>query len=176
MLRLHIDGDWDAADFAAFFKSIDELYNYLCVTFERELYPEFGRVYAYPFRGGRPRDLRFRLDVRRIEFASPGFTDLAGLAAAMREIRELLQFVISHAASRKDRKLKREREQLEILRLKLELFEKLHSIEEEFGRPMPVGAERHLGLRSTSMPDLDPLLDAALDGRLTKAENAEEET
>jgi len=174
-LRIEIDGEWDAADFATFFKSLDDLHNYITLVQESTFYPEIGRVSAYGFRHG-PKDARYRLIVKRIKFSSPGFTDIIGLASVMREIRELIQFLILFISNREDRKLQREKGKLEIAQLRLGLLRELYEIEKESGRAMPLDAEKFFSLKSNSLPDLDPLITAALEGRIKSVELKGEDT
>lgn len=172
-LRLHIDGDWDAADVAAFYRCLDELHNYLALCLEYENLSA-DRIYAFGFKRG-PTDARFRLLVKQIKYASPGFTDLAGLAAAMKEIRELIQFLITHWSERTDRKLSRQKNKLEIAKLRLELLERAYSIESQYGSRMPFDAEKYFGIKSNDLPDIDPLIDAVINDRLVGIENDSKE-
>jgi hypothetical protein len=170
-LRLHIDGKWNAAEFAAFYKCLDELNRYFLGTEDMHLH--FGRVYAFAGRYSGYRDSRLDLRVTRVEFASPGFTDIAGLAAIVHEIREFVQFCIEHCASREDRKLARDIKRLEIAKLRLDLLKEFEARRIESPRSLPSGAAELLGLSKMEVPDIDPLLEAVLDGRLTGASEAE---
>ncbi|WP_417266804.1 hypothetical protein [Celeribacter baekdonensis] len=165
-LRINIDGNWDAADFAAFYGALDDLYNYACLALERDFTPVLGRVYAF----GTRRSLlgaRYTLQVAKVQFASPGFTDLVGIAAAMREIREFLQFLIKFASEHSDRRLSRERSKIELTEAKLRLLERLYELEDRYGTRVPLEAEKHFGLKSKGLPNLDPLIEAAIEGRIT---------
>lgn len=164
-LRLHIDGKWNAAEFAAFYKSLDELNQYFLGTVDMHIHLE--RVYAFAGRYPGYRDSRGDLRVTRVEFASPGFTDIAGLAAIVREIREFVQFCIEHCASSDDRKLARDQKRLENAKLRIDLLKELETRHLDFPRSIPPGAADLLGLSKMEVPDIDPLLEAILSGRLT---------
>ena len=172
-LRIHLDGDWDAAGFAAFFQSLDDLFNHLSLTKERDFYPEFGRIYGFGRYRIRP-EYRYRLEVRSVSYSSPGFTDLVGLAAALREIREFLQYLITFVSERGKRKSAEERDKLEIASMKLELLKRLYDLEQDYGRTIPLDAEKHLGIKSKDLPDIDPLIRAALDRRITEVSNPDD--
>ena len=164
-LRLTIDGDWSAADFAALFEEVDRLYAFAAARF---------RIFAYaPIDDDR---FLFRLTeatqpirVRRIQYASPGFTDLVGLGALTRELRELLQFLIIHFREREDRKLSRQEKRLQIARARLELLEKFAELRRSglTDHPLSLSAsvEQYLEL-----PKFDRLAEAIIEDRLTGAE------
>ena len=163
-VRIHIDGEWNAADFAAFYNSLDKLYGFFL---ERMMPPvEFGRMYAFTRYTGFY-ESRFELSVTKVQFSSPGFTDLAGIAAAMRELRELIQYLIKFVSEREDRALSRDRARLEITVAKVELLHRLLAIEEEYGSKISPLAQPLLGLRRGDLPDIDPLISAVLEGRVT---------
>lgn len=68
-----------------------------------------------------PDALRFlepdeKLYVVRIEFASPGFTDLAGLGTIIGHLKDLLLKLIELAATREERKLENQKRRIEIAR------------------------------------------------------------
>lgn len=172
-LRLIIDGEWDASDFADFFAALDDLYSHLALTLEYEsLRPG---VYAFGLRRP-PIGARYSLQVKRIAYGSPGFTDIAGLASAMREIRELFQFLITHWSGREDRKIERQRASLEVANMRLEVLARIADLEREYGPEVPLGAERYFGLKRKDLPEVDALIEAVTSGRLKGVEDEAEES
>lgn len=173
-VRIEIEGRWSAADFAAFYKSVNDLYQFFLFDLD-PFFLERGFYSSLSYR----RLSWVNLEVEQITFASPGFTDLVGIAAAVRELREFIQFLITHLSTGEDRKLAREQTKLEIAEKKLELLKRL----EEFPDLSPSGLEARralLGVRSTQLPEIDPIIDAVIEGRVvgckrieTKAEDPE---
>jgi hypothetical protein len=104
--------------------------------------------------------------VRTIQYGSPGFTDLVGLGALTKELREFLQFLILHFREREDRKLTREERRIQITRARLDLMEKLMEIRKS-------GSRDGLLERSASssefleLPKFDEIALAITEGRLT---------
>ena len=160
--RLSLDGEWSAADFAALYKALNDLNFYFLAHGIPEA--RFTSVYAYLGSSGYY-ESRYDLRVTRIKYASPGFTDLAGLGAVIREVREFLQFVIDRYLERRTRQSAHERQSLEIAKLKLELIQELTERSQD-GR-IPLGAHQLLGLKSLEVPDIDPIIKGIVDGRIT---------
>ncbi|NDU99947.1 hypothetical protein [Pseudoroseicyclus tamaricis] len=175
-LRLEIDSDWSAADFAALFRTLDDLYaNYLMVYYSDPFVRVLnrGRVFAYADSFGYMPRLP-SLQVIRIKYSSPGFTDLAGIAAVVRELRELIQFIIKLWVERKDRELDRKQRDIEIASLKLEFLQKFKSFTEE--DPTPSGQVlRSFQREEGQLPNIDALFEAVIDGRIVGASDPEEE-
>jgi hypothetical protein len=61
-----------------------------------------------------------RLEVRRISYASPGFTDLAGVGTVVGHIKDFIIKLIERRDSRRQRELNDERAALENDRIRLE--------------------------------------------------------
>lgn len=107
MLRLHIDGRWEAADFVEVLSAVESLY-YVAASPEFELPrdfhfadlpPRYSQSYAdYLDEANRWRvqqarvfaPAKLRLRVARIEYASPGGIDLARLGQATEAIDRLV--------------------------------------------------------------------------------------
>lgn len=160
-LRIEIDGHWSAADFAAFYQSLNELYQFF--LFDRDPFwlerGPYGRYIGYRRIDGAS------LEVEAIQFASPGFTDLTGIAAAVKELREFMQFVITHISERGDRRLDRELKQLDIQERKLDLLRKLSELPE-----IPPGKADQMkaimSVRNAQLPDIDPIIDGVIEERV----------
>ena len=160
--RLHINGEWSAAEFAALYNALSQLNDYFLAPRIPEW--EIDRVFAYARRPGYF-DRRYDLRVEWIKFASPGFTDLAGLGAVIKEVREFLQFLINKILEREDRHLSRQRQRLEIAKLKRERLNELASMSDH--ADIPSGVEHLLGLKKVNTPDIDPIIRGVLEGRIT---------
>ena len=160
--RLNLNGEWSAADFAALYKALNDLNSYFLAQYVPAA--RLDGVYAYLSSGGYY-DRRYELRVTRIKYASPGFTDLAGLGAVIRELREFLQFLIDRALERRSRLLAEEKQAIEVAKAKLELIQDLTERVRD-GR-IPPDAIRLLGLKSLGIPDIDPIIGGVLDGRIT---------
>jgi hypothetical protein len=114
------------------------------------------------------------LQVDRITFASPGFTDLAGVAAAIKEVREFLQFIIVHWSGREDRRLEREDRQIALAEKRLDLLRSVSELERDIpGRS--VDFSRLLGLKQLGLPNIDPILLAIEDQRVVGVQNTDED-
>ncbi len=93
----------------------------------------------------------------------------------MREIRELIQFLITHWSKRKDRKIEREKREFEVAKLKIEMLEKFMEFQNAHGSRIPIGAERHFGLERNAFPNMDALIEAIIDERLIGVDNDDED-
>jgi hypothetical protein len=71
------------------------------------------------------------LRLRRIEFASPGFTDVAGLAKSVKYVGEFLIKIIELNMTRKDRELERQKKAIQIQKEKLRLCRDLIKLGQE---------------------------------------------
>lgn len=74
-----------------------------------------------------------RLEVRRIEYGSPGFKDLAGVGEIVRHIKDFVFSIIEHRALRRRRQLEDERKDLENERLRIENARKFVQLAKECG-------------------------------------------
>ena len=127
-LRLEIDGNWTAEQFGEFFSAFQGLSYYFIADMEyRFAPPNWGGQSI-----GRLRKQNATLTVKRIQFSSPGFTDLAGFGAILSEIRQFIEFIILRYQNSEDRKLARderklsiEEKKLSILRQKIEIAREL---------------------------------------------------
>lgn len=160
-LRVEIDGRWSASDFAAFYKSTNDLYQFF--LFDRDPFwwdrGPYGRYIGYRLFDDAT------LEVRQTKFASPGFTDLVGIAAAVREVREFFQFIITHVSSREDRRLDRALKQIEIQERKVQLLRTLYEMPDIPPGRME-GIDALLGVRNAQLPNIDPIIDGAIEGRI----------
>jgi hypothetical protein len=162
-LRVGIAGDWNASDFAAFFGEADNFYEFSAVRF---------RILAYSPIDQSPQMLRRSaavgqpLAVRRIQYASPGFTDLVGLGALTRELREFLQFLIVHFREREDRKLARDEQRIRIARARLELLEHFAKMRKELVIEGPLASSASVS-EFLELPKFDSIAVAIMEGRIT---------
>ena len=118
-LRLYINGEWSATEFAAYFKEIQNLYESLKFSTLAVDIAQSDQGIVF---------FSSPIQVSAIQFGSPGFTDLVGIGAIVQELRAFLEFLIIHFREGPDRKLSRQEKEIEILRLKLQLVEKLELI------------------------------------------------
>ncbi len=148
VMRLAISGTWTVNDMVRAMQSLDDLYGLtlefnsndsLAILFrigsdpQRLLSPDKGlpdvlwktTSTAFPPQrepsGGK--GVRFRpatLQIRRIEFASPGFIDIAGVGTAIGHVKDFIQFIIQHWSDRTYRKLRDEEKSLQNERLRIE--------------------------------------------------------
>ena len=154
-LRLWIDGDWDAIEFSEFFYSLQSLSYYAISDMEYRFAPNQAGAMSV----GSLRRRYATLNVSKIQYASPGFTDLAGFGAILSEIRQFLEFLITHISQREDRQLERKAKKLELLKAKIEIARELQNSD--------------LSQTATKLietDDVDSLFEAIYDGRLTKVE------
>jgi hypothetical protein len=158
-LRVAIGGEWTSADFARFFSEMENLHvlakfgfvkidgqsvhgfrPYLVrrpgrywpdTEFEEEVdeiadrvaLDEFLREFVSPD----------ALHVSQIEFASPGFTDLAGAGRAIAELRKFLFGIADRFIASKDRELERESRRQSILKEKIANAERLLKLADKSG-------------------------------------------
>ena len=168
LLRLHIDGEWKAAEFASFFKELHDLYQSASFTYRvvARAPEEHDEVFLRMSRAARP------IEVRKIAYGSRGFTDLAGLGVLVRELREFVQFLIVHFREREDRKLDREERRIAIAGARLGLLIQLRK-----QRELSRSGEEEVLLEHFSkvaefaeLPSIDEIAEAIFDNRLLGAE------
>jgi hypothetical protein len=160
-MRIQLDGKWDAAEFAEFFSAMNEVYQYYLISIGPVPWEMGPKAY---FPGDRPFSIP-TLKVERISFASPGFTDLAGLAAAIREVREFIQFVIHHLSTREDRTLERAERRLSLAQKRVDLLRSVADLDRDYpGRHSEMS--RLFGVKQPGLPDIDPIIHAIEDQRL----------
>ena len=169
-LRINIDGEWSASDFSALFAELHSYYEFSASRF---------RSFAYaPIEDDRflirLAALSTPLQVRRIQFGSPGFTDLAGIGALTRELREFVQFLIVHFRDSEDRKLSREERRIRIAQARLELLEKFRSVRahQRDDDPFLISAAVSEFL---DIPKFEEIGNAIMDGRITDLLETDEE-
>jgi hypothetical protein len=173
-LRITIDGDWKAADFAAFFKELDTIFRYISF---RYTIVAFDNSSESPERLVQMRSRFGPLRVEKIQYGSPGFTDLVGLGAAIRELREFIQFLIIHFREKRSRELSNEQRQIELTNAKLELLLKLRKIRSEGALTDKDQALSNIAenIDFSDLPDFAEIASAILEGRLISAENFDSE-
>ena len=169
ILRVYFDGDWKAAEFAAVFREIHELHEHVAL-----------RIRVFNLNSGALRDeTTFRLSrraaplrVQRIKYGSPGFTDLVGMGALVREVRELIQFLIVHFREVADRKQDRELRQLQIAKAKLEILEAFQQIRAGEKPQESLGSLKLFSEVAdfSDLPDFDAIAEAIFDGRVVHTE------
>ncbi|MEL7214247.1 MAG: hypothetical protein AAGK92_16405 [Pseudomonadota bacterium] len=116
------------------------------------------------------RSTDYSLTINKVQFASPGSTDLAGVAAALREMREFIQFVITKWMERPDRKLERDKKEVEIALLKVNLLKELQSVSNDSQASIPSGALEMMHLKDKRLPNIDGLIEAIVEDRITSVE------
>lgn len=99
-LHLKIDGDWNAQQFGDFFQNVQEISSWFGSV---RILDEDGTPVvdedgsALLDEGPEP-----TLIVRKIQFGSPGFTDLLGVGSILEQIRLFFQFLIERSDKRND--------------------------------------------------------------------------
>lgn len=108
--RIKIDGRWTALEMAESHLAIRELYNiYLWIGAVHYKQSKLAASEMYP--PALPPDLsaRIELSVRQIQYASPGFKDLAGIGEVVGHIRDLIIHLIENHNSERIGNWKRRR-------------------------------------------------------------------
>jgi hypothetical protein len=120
-LRIRIGEDWSAKEFAGYMRSLSDLYDiYASVT--RALAEDRSVLSGVRFHTssdgirvpvlvGAPGDT---LQVVRVEYASPGLSDFAGLGKAMEEFNKLLLGIFDRVTSSRKRKMELKAQEFEL--------------------------------------------------------------
>lgn len=162
-LRLEIVGRWSAADMGALCTSVSELYNmrFLLELMLEEIVDLDAPMYTrrrslllrrYPADLWRPLylpalwdeklvgkpledmlEIEERLDVKRIQYASPGSVDLVGIGAIVGHLKDLVMGLVQRRDMRKQRELADERAALENERLRIENLRQYIGIARDIG-------------------------------------------
>ncbi|MGR3342650.1 MAG: hypothetical protein ACU0DI_05390 [Paracoccaceae bacterium] len=109
------------------------------------------------------------LIVSKIQFGSPGFTDLAGAGAVLREVRLFVQYIIDHCSSKKERNLAIQSKQIKNANLMFELAEKI----EASNSPNDIGVQ--LIKQFLNRPELQNIISAVVDKRIISVEESNED-
>lgn len=140
-LHIEIGGRWSAEDMAAFLHDLGVLYNIRrALDVEPKLLRYFRRYESPPFSWG-PDPWRWLpgppgpgLEIRRIKYSSPGYIDLKGLGEAVKQVRLLIERLISFNETRREARLENDSREQDVqakmienardfLRLKTEVHE-----------------------------------------------------
>ncbi|MEM9638209.1 MAG: hypothetical protein AAGA94_11230 [Pseudomonadota bacterium] len=162
ILRLHIDGNWTAREFSEVFQFLDRYNQMLSFRF---------RAIAF----GGPEELLLQmasragpLKVGAIRYGSKGFTDLVGLGAILKEVREFLQFMIMHFREKADRELSHEQKRIEIAHARLKLLQVLQEVRMSKDiEPLELTAQM---IEFSELPEFEAVANAIMEGRLSEAE------
>ena len=160
LLRVHINGNWTATEFAEYFTAIQSLSYYWIMDMEYRFAPPRNLEMSL----GRLRGRNATITVKQVQFASPGFTDLAGFGAILSEIRQFLEFVIKHISEKENRQQDRELKRLEIIKVKLEILAEMERQNLD-----------HSVAKLIDARDIDTLIEARMDGRLSRVEIIQDE-
>jgi hypothetical protein len=155
VLRVHIDNTWTAEEFSEFFGALQSISYYWIADMEYRFAPPSARERSI----GRLKKHNATLTVVSINFASPGFTDLAGFGAILSEVRQFLEFLIEKVVHREDRRLDRELKQLDIIQQKIAIAKELSA-----------SSRSQSVTKLIEVKEVDALIDAIASGRLTKVE------
>src|SRR4051812_21075906 len=120
VLSFEIDGNWYAPEMGVFLTQVDDLYRmYLGLELIKD--NEYIRDYLRDMRANNEQHLSLtkglviishkaqfinHLRVVRLQYASPGVQDLAGIGVIVGHIKDLVLRLIDLATSRKERRLK----------------------------------------------------------------------
>jgi hypothetical protein len=113
-LHIEIGGRWSAEDMAAFLHDLSVLYDIRhAIDVEPRLLKYIDRYGPPPFSWGPESWWRWLpgppgpgLEIRRIKYSSPGYIDLKGLGEAVKQIRLLIERLISFNETRREARLK----------------------------------------------------------------------
>jgi hypothetical protein len=130
IIRIEINGDWWAPEMGRFLLHLNDLYRML-FAFEMLSNDEFLRDSLRHYKEDNfslNRGLRriatsyyAYLRIIRIDYASPGIQDLAGLGVIVGHIKDIILKLIDLAASRDERRLRNSKLEIEILREKVKI-------------------------------------------------------
>lgn len=183
IIRVGIDGLWVATEFAEFLADLARLHEVAFVVWQEpdprlfrpsEIVVPQGQALHYPGYWPRRRSLvertseaRVALQVVRINYASPGFADLAGLGKAVEQVRLFLEHIIDLDTYRRRRELEDEKLEQEVFAMKIDNVHKVVTLTESL---------RQAGVGFTDLRDLfievedvqERLLQKVADGKLTE--------
>lgn len=112
-IRLFIDGHWTATELTLLLRGIDDIYN-LAFILEAVRLPAFAREALFPIDRRRIANVAralpgfMPLSVPRISYASPGLSDLAGVAKALKHVKDLLLGLVDRGIQTRQRRLENE--------------------------------------------------------------------
>ena len=106
------------------------------------------------------------LKVTQIQFASPGFTDLTGIGAIVREIKELIVFAVKWPSEKKALALDLKRKKEELISVRLENAEKILAL----AKKAKLEPAQYAELQSLHEGHENSLADLTHDKRITGAE------
>jgi Glycosyltransferase (GlcNAc) len=161
VLRVNIAGTWEAQEFAQFFtefETLNEMANFGAVKvdgqsslrgfihYERSQPPRYWRDMQFEWEvqdGVADERLRYflraasgehwPLRLKRMEFASPGFTDFAGIGKVVKEVRLFVTDIVDRFIAVPDRALAREEKRQSIVAKKIANAEKLMKLYDKTG-------------------------------------------
>lgn len=195
ILRIGIDGNWTASDFAQSFEALDHLYNsrfIFALEAEdfRELrmrYKDFG-PYPHMRRMGyiAPSPLLHfgasidadsllepdeRLFVRRVIYGSPGLKDIAGLGEIVGHVKDLLIKLIDVCSTGRQRELENQRRELENQKLQVEITKEYLALGDSLGY---TNYEKRQ-LIAASIAEQQPLIRLIEEGKIVSAQLLDED-
>jgi hypothetical protein len=152
VLRIGIEGHWEAREFAESLHVLDYLYTMrllIALEFEdlRE-YREHMKLYPPPFFHGESSLLALvklhtlrsdllepqeRLAIQRIHYGSPGIKDVIGIGEIIKHLKDFLIHLIDLAVTKRRRELENERRQLENQKLQIENAKKFVELAQKCG-------------------------------------------
>jgi hypothetical protein len=140
-LRVEIEGAWAAYEISSLLSDLSRFYD---IPRARDLPPteareggmwwsELSRVSASDISPPPPGLPGMTLVVVRIDYASPGFIDVAGVGKAVEQVRLFLQYLIDLAVNRSLRQLEVESREQDIIAKRLANAERLIGIAADLG-------------------------------------------
>lgn len=169
-LRMHISGEWWSRDFHTLFRDIEviaKLAETNKTSFDLDGDWDIDSRIPVQVRdapGSGNTEGNRRIQITRLSFASPGFTDLAGVGKILEQLRLFCEFCITKVLERNDRKLENEEKKLRLEVLRQHLL----------ASPLPEGLQPHMKdfLKS---PQADSFVRSIAEGRLNSIESIDDD-
>lgn len=111
IIRINLSDDWSASDMATFLHELDFLYNLglgivaAAASNETERQIEMWTERSFLTEHIKTRHPQAELEVRQIQYSSPGFTDLAGVGTVVGHVKDFLFRLIDYRVHARRRNL-----------------------------------------------------------------------
>lgn len=143
VLRIELDGKWSLENMRLFFSYIQDIYNFgLTLELMRNLKEKADIIFDSTDERGRLAILtgspwiipkESSLQIQRIQYGSPGITDIAGLGIIIGHLKDFLIKVIELGVAKEQRKLENQERALNNQRLQIENVQSVIKLAKELG-------------------------------------------